>query len=71
MDEDALRELFDEYEWIHLTLGLFGNTLFFSGSVLFLLDLQPVGVPSFVVGSFLMLVDSFGSILAKRARNEL
>jgi membrane-bound ClpP family serine protease len=72
-DRDVLRDFFDEYQWIHLTLGLVGNTLFILGSVLFLFEgqLQVLGVWAFVVGSFLMLVGSLGEALVKYARNEL
>lgn len=71
-DRNALREFFDEYQWIHLTLGLIGNMLFFVGSVLFLFEqqLQTFGVWAFVVGSFLMLVGSAGEALVKYARND-
>jgi membrane-bound ClpP family serine protease len=72
-DRDVLRDFFDEYQWIHLTLGLVGNTLFILGSVLFLFEgqLRVFGVWAFVVGSFLMLVGSLGEALVKYARNEL
>lgn len=71
VDRAVLRDFFDEYQWIHLTLGLIGNVLFFVGSVLFLFEqqLQTLGVWAFVVGSFLMLVGSLGKALVKYARN--
>lgn len=71
LDRKALKEFFDEYEWVHLTLGLLGNVLFFVGSLLFLFEqrLQTFGVWAFVLGSFLMLVGSFGNALVKYARN--
>jgi len=71
MYEDALKGFFDEYEWLHLTLGLIRNTLFLSGSVLFLLNSESIGIPAFIVGSFLMIIDSLGSILVKHAQGEL
>ena len=65
----ALQELFDEYQWVHLALGLIGNVLFFGGSVLFLFEqgLQTTGVWAFIVGSFLTLVGSVGEALVKDA----
>ena len=71
MHEDALREFFDKNEWVHLTLGLIGNTLFLSGSILFLLHSRSIGVRAFVIGSFLMLIDTLGSFLAKYGQNRL
>ncbi len=65
-----------DYSWIHLSLGLTGNTLFFLGSVFFLplfehvarpewLDMkwQTFAVWLFIVGSFLMLVGALGNLL--------
>lgn len=71
IDKKALREFFDEYRWIHLTLNLLGNILFFAGSVLFLFSqqLQAIGVWGFVGGSFLMLVGSSGEVLVKYAQD--
>ena len=61
-----LKTFFDEYEWIHLTLGLVGNTLFFIGSVMFLnKSLMTLGTWLFIVGSFLMLFGSAGNTLVK------
>lgn len=71
MYEDTLKEFFDEYEWIHLTLGLIGNVLFLCGSVLFLLNSEFIGIRAFIVGSSLMMVDSLGSILVKHVEDEL
>ena len=70
-DCDDLEEFFAEYEWIHLTLGVIGNMLFFSGSILFLFEdqLQTVGIWAFIVGSFLMLVGSVGNALVKYVRD--
>ena len=70
-DSDDLEEYFAEYEWIHLTLGTVGNMLFFSGSILFLFEgqLQLLGIWTFIVGSFLMLVGSLGDALVKYVRD--
>ncbi len=73
---NPIKVLVQDYEWIHLSLGLTGNVLFFSGSVLFLprltgvqrpdwlaMEWQTLGVWFFVVGSFLMLVGALGRLL--------
>ena len=70
MYEDALRELFDEYERVHLTIGLIGNILFLSGSIPFLLHSKSIGVRAFVIGSFLMLVDTLGLFWPSTARTD-
>lgn len=71
IEREALREFFDHYEWVHITLGLVGNFLFFVGSILFFYDsLKTVGVWLFVIGSFLMLVGSCGDALVKYSSKE-
>ncbi|MFP3915436.1 MAG: YrhK family protein [Actinomycetota bacterium] len=57
----ALREFVRNYEWIHTSLGLVGNTSFLVGSVFFLWEsLKPAGTWLFIVGAFGMLVGSVG-----------
>ena len=70
-DCDDLEEFFAEYEWIHLTLGVVGNMLFFGGSILSLFEeqLQILGIWAFIGGSFLMLVGSVGDALVKYVRD--
>ena len=70
-DSDDLEEFFSEYEWIHLSLGVVGNLLFFAGSILFLSEgqLQVLGTWMFIAGSFLMLVGSMGNALVKYVRD--
>jgi hypothetical protein len=54
-----LRSFFDRYRWFFVAEGVFGNFLFFVGSVLFLWPgTQNVGVWMFIAGSGLMLVSS-------------
>jgi hypothetical protein len=61
-----LRKFFEEFEWIHITLGLIGNLTFFIGSILFFDESrQTVGVWLFTIGSFLMLIGSIGSGLVR------
>lgn len=55
--------VFQEYSWIHMGIGLIGNVLFFTGSILFLPALEPykpIGVGCFIIGSFLMLIGAIG-----------
>ena len=64
-----LREFVREYEWIHTSLGLLGNSAFFIGSVLFLFEsLKTAGVWLFIIGAFGMLVDTVGSAIIKLER---
>ena len=50
-----------DYSWIHLSIGLFGNTCFFVGSILFLSpSLQPVGTWLFILGAGGMLIGQIG-----------
>jgi hypothetical protein len=56
--------------WAHLGIGLFGNTTFVVGSVLFLYErLQTAGVWLFIVGSSGMLLGSLGELLARVERH--
>lgn len=65
------KEIVTEYRWIHLTLGLLGNLLFFLGSIMFLFEgrIQTFGVWTFVLGSFLMLVGSVGEAVVTYDQN--
>lgn len=55
-----------EYQWIHIGLGLLGNTCFVLGSVFFLHEsLKLPGTWLFVVGSLGMLVGSVGSAIVR------
>lgn len=60
------KTLVQDYGWIHLSIGLLGNGLFFMGSILFLPQLeqhQTLGVWLFIIGSFFMLIGSLGRVL--------
>ncbi|KHK91084.1 YrhK family protein [Novosphingobium malaysiense] len=61
-----IRTLVNDFRWIHLAVGLSGNTLFFLGSILFLPAFEPwktLAVWMFIVGSALMLFGSLGELL--------
>ncbi len=63
---NPIKTLVQDYGWIHLSLGLFGNLAFFVGSILFLPSLEPwktLGVWLFIVGAFFMLIGSLGRLL--------
>ncbi|MEX0921574.1 MAG: YrhK family protein [Rhodovibrionaceae bacterium] len=65
----ALRAVVRDYAWIHIGIGLFGNLLFFVGSVFFLwASWQTAGVWLFILGSFAMLLGSLGEALARWER---
>ena len=65
---DTLRLIVKDFGWIHTSLGLVGNVLFFVGSVFFLPSFdsyQTLGVWLFIIGSFLMLVGALGELGVK------
>lgn len=67
----ALAKLIREYEWVHLGLGVTGNSLFVTGSVLFLFEAwKAAGVWLFIVGSALMLVGAAGNAVIKIVKFE-
>lgn len=62
----ALRAFFDDFEWIHIILGITGNTIFFAGSILFFFGaLETVARGLFTGGSFLMLIGAIGQALVR------
>lgn len=64
-----LRVFLHDYEWIHVGIGLFGNFLFFVGSVFFLwASWQAAGVWLFILGSFAMLLGSLGEAFVRWER---
>lgn len=66
-----VRAFFEDFEWIHIGLGLIGNLSFAVGSVLFLWEsTRPLGTWLFIVGSIGMLIGSIGSAVVKLWRVE-
>lgn len=71
----AIRTLVQDFGWIHTGIGVFGNTTFLAGSIMFLpglgkwqavdMEWQTVGVWLFIVGAFFMLVGAVGNLLVK------
>lgn len=61
-----LGKLISDFPWVHLGLGLLGNTLFFTGSILFFWEsTQTAGVWLFVLGSLGMLIGSLGQLFVQ------
>lgn len=61
-----VKMLVRDFGWIHLSIGAFGNAMFFVGSILFLPQYEPyktLGVWLFILGSLLMLVGAVGRLL--------
>lgn len=61
-----LKVLVQDYGWVHLSLGWFGNGAFFIGSILFLPQFEAyktIGVWLFIIGALLMWVGSTGRVL--------
>lgn len=64
----TLRLIVKDFGWIHTSLGLLGNVLFFVGSILFLPAFEAyktIGVWLFIIGSFLMLIGALGELGVK------
>lgn len=60
------RAMVQQYQWIHLTLGLIGNAAFVVGSIFFLWDSwQQPAIWLFIMGSVGMLIGSIGSAIVK------
>jgi len=63
---ELIRLLVHRYRWVHMSLGLFGNTAFFVGSVMFLPSFsswKTFAVWLFIGGSFFMLIGAIGQFL--------
>lgn len=55
-----------DFPWVHLGLGLMGNTLFFVGSVMFFWEgVKTLAISLFVLGSLGMLLGSVGELLVR------
>lgn len=66
----GVRRFVHQYPLVHLGIGLFGNSTFFVGSVLFFWTrTEPIGVWLFVLGSLGMLVGSIGEALIRYERH--
>lgn len=63
----TLYHFFKQYEWIHLTIGIIGSLLFFTGSVLFFHSHEFIAMILFMIGSFGMLLGNIGSALVRYA----
>lgn len=56
--------LVSDYRWIHVTLGIIGNTAFFVGSIFFLYKSMEIpAVWLFITGSLGMLIGSIGEAI--------
>ncbi len=68
-----IRTIVNDYEYIHLMLGLAGNLLFVAGSVMFYKAFEQyytTAVSLFVVGSALMFLGSLGSALRRLYKHQ-
>lgn len=69
MKRSRVRAFLADFPWVHLGIGLFGNTTFVVGSVLFLTpSRQQAGIWLFILGSTGMLLGSLGDLLARLER---
>lgn len=56
---------------VHLAIGLLGNGLFITGSLMFLTGHQRLGVYTFLAGSCGMFLGSLGEVLRSLGRRRL
>lgn len=55
-----------DFPWVHLGLGLMGNTMFVVGSVMFFWEsVKTLAIWFFVLGSLGMLLGSVGELLVR------
>lgn len=73
MDQQKQRKnFFDTHQRWFVVLGLFGNAMFFIGSICFLFKpLETTAIGFFIFGSGLMLVSSSAQSLSEYSRNQL
>lgn len=68
----AVKELIRAFPTVHLAIGVVGNVVFFTGSVLFLWSLsQQVAIWLFIVGSFGMMLGAIGQAFYIHERHRL
>lgn len=66
------RRFVSDFPWVHVGLGIVGNSAFFVGSVFFFWEAtKTAGIWLFVVGAFGMLIGSVGEALRKYESHEL
>lgn len=59
------------YDWIHTSLGIFGNVAFLIGSVCFLAEsTKTIGVWLFIAGAAGMLLGSIGEAVVTSSSDE-
>lgn len=64
MERHALHALVRRYDWVHTSLGIFGNVVFLIGSICFLFESsKTVGVWLFIAGATGMLIGSVGQAI--------
>ena len=60
-----------QYPYVHQGIGLLGNALFITGSVLFIVQRQDVGVLAFLSGSICMFIGQFGEVMRGLGKRRL
>ncbi len=66
----GVRKFVHQRPLVHLGIGIFGNSTFVVGSVLFLWDrTEPAGVWLFILGSFGMLLGSVGEAVVRHEQH--
>lgn len=63
--EHPLLAVINRYRAIHTVMGIIGNTLFLTGSVLFLSGSRTTAIWLFIAGSTGMLIGSVGSAMVE------
>jgi hypothetical protein len=68
----ALRAFLTQYEWAHILIGVAGNILFLTGSILFgFTSLQTYAIACFIAGSSGMLVAAVADAIVRVRRSRV
>lgn len=70
-ERHALAALVWRTPQVHLGVGVLGNALFITGTILFMTKHEPVGMWFFLLGSSGMLLASVGEVLRAMGRHRL
>lgn len=72
MNEKKFRGfIYHRFSWVHVSTGLFGNFLFFIGSIMFFWEsTKNAGVWLFVIGSLFMWLGSMGNAYVQKVNRE-
>jgi hypothetical protein len=67
----GLAAMVRRFPQVHLGIGLLGNALFITGTVLFIVKMESIGLWFFLTGSSGMFLGSLGELLRNVGRRKL